>query len=160
MANSATLPPQGERTGHPAPARGTVPLWALWFGFLAGPAAWSVQTLVDLSVSAHGCYPQLYPLRAPTIVGLRVITLAVSVVAVAVAVVALVIAWRSWRRTRGEHQENSGRGSQHEEGTAALETGEGRTRFMALAGVLTSLTFVVVTAVHLVTIILVPPCLG
>ena len=157
MANSATMEREGR---HPAPARGEVASWALWFGLLGGPAAWSAQTLIDLAISAHGCYPQLYPLRAPVIVGVRVIALAVSVVSVIVCAVALLVAWRSWRRTRGEHQEHSGRGSEHEAPTAALETGEGRTRFMALAGLLTSITFVLVTVMHLVTIVIVPPCAG
>ena len=157
MANSATMERGG---GHPAPARHEVPSWMLWFGLLGGPAAWSAQTLIDLALSAHGCFPQLYPLRAPVIVGVRVIALAVSVVAVIVCAVALVVAWRSWRRTRGEHQEQSGHGREHGTRTAALETGEGRTRFMALAGLLTSITFLLVSVVHLVTIIVVPPCAG
>lgn len=157
MANSATIK---RDAGHPAPARGEVASWALWLGLLGGPAAWSAQTLIDLAISAHGCYPQLYPLRAPVIVGVRVIALAVSVVSVIVCVAALLVAWRSWRRTRGEHQENSGRGREHEARTAALETGEGRTRFMALAGLLTSATFTLVAALHLVTIVIVPPCAG
>lgn len=164
-ARTATVGPQDTRAatsseGHPAPERGRVPLSLLWFGFLGGPAAWSVQALVNTSLAAHACYPHLTPLAAPIARGLRGLTFAVGVAAVAVCVAAAVVAWRTWSRTRGEHQQGSGRGREHEPSSALLETGEGRTRFMALAGVLTSLTFLVVTVADAAAILLVTPCGG
>ena len=65
--SSATQPADG----HPAPARRQVPLSALWFGFVGAPAAWSVQTLVNLSLTSHTCYPRLTPLLTPTTGGHR-----------------------------------------------------------------------------------------
>jgi hypothetical protein len=144
--------------GHPAPERAHVRAGVLWFGLFGGPAAWSVQTLVNLSVASHACYPRLFPLNAPAIGGLRGIVFVVSIVAVLVSVVAAVSAWRAWQSTRHEHQESSGKANQHQTEAAALETGEGRTRFMALAGLLTSMTFVLVSLVHLSTVFLVTPC--
>lgn len=41
---------------------------------------------------------------------------------------------------------------------AALEIGEGRTRFMAMSGILTSITFVVASVVHGLALFLVQPC--
>lgn len=147
-----------EENGHPAPARGRVPLSALWFGFVGAPAAWTVQTLVNTPLSAHSCYPRLTPLGTPTTGGLRGIAFAVSLVALVVCVAATAVAWRTWKRTREEHQQRTGRGREHEPGSALLETGEGRTRFMALAGVLTSITFLAVSAAHTAAIFLVSPC--
>ena len=144
--------------GHPAPERVRVHSAALWFGLFGGPAAWSVQTLVNLPVASHACYPQLFPLDAPVTGGLRGIVFIVSLLAVLVSVTAAVCAWRAWRETRNEHQDKSGKANQHQAEAAALETGEGRTRFMALAGVLTSGTFVLVSIVHLSTVFLVAPC--
>ena len=146
-------------TAHPAPARGRAGLGALAFGLFGAPAAWSVQTLVNLPVAAHGCFPRLAPLSAPA-TAVRGVVFAVSVAALVVCVAAAAVAWRSWARTRDEQQEGSGQGAEHAPESALLETGEGRTRFLALAGVLSSLTFLLVSAAHAATVLLVPPCGG
>ena len=149
----------GEMQGrHPAPARGHVAPAALWFGIFGGPAAWTIQTLVDLPLASHACFPRLEPLARPVLHGMQGIVLVVSLLAVAVSIAAGLVAWRSWSRTRAEQQEGAGKGSDHDHPSALLETGEGRTRFMALCGVLTSIVFVVVTAAQLATVMLVAPC--
>lgn len=144
--------------GHPAPARDRVPLAALWFGVFGAPAAWTVQVLVNLALASHACFPRLFPLAAPVTGGLRGIVVGVSLVAIAVSAAAAVVAWGTWRRTRDEHQQGSGRAREHSSGAALLETGEGRTRFMALAGVLTGVTFLLVTILNTAAIFLVSPC--
>ena len=145
--------------GHPAPARGNVPLWTLWFGFLGAPLGWTLQTLANTAITSHGCYPQLYPLSSPITGGLRGILFVTSVVAIVLAVAALAMSFSTWRRTSAEHQEKSGAAaSRHDQSTAALETGEGRTRFMALSGVLTSVVFLIVILAHTATVFVVVPC--
>ncbi len=144
--------------GHPAPLRGAVAPAALWFGLAGGFVAWSIQTLINLSLASHSCFPSLYPLGAPALHGMIGIAFVVSLVALIVCVAAAAIAWRSWSATRNEHQQSSGEGRAHAPGHALLETGEGRTRFMALAGVLTSVTFVLVSLVHTASLFLVSPC--
>jgi len=144
---------------HPAPARGRVRLATLAFGLFGAPAAWTVQTLVNLPVAAHGCFPRLDPLSTPA-TAIGGVAFAVSVLALLVCVAATAAAWRAWTRTREEHQAGSGRGAAHDPKTAALETGEGRTRFLALAGVLTSTTFLLVSAAQLAAVFLVAPCGG
>ena len=156
VAGNATAPESA--AGHPAPARGRVPLSALWFGLVGAPAAWSVQTLVNLSLAAHSCFPRLTPLTSPTLDGLRGIIFAVGLGSLAVCIAATAVASRSWWHTREEHQAQSGRGEEHDPSSAALETGEGRTRFMALAGLLTSITFLLVSAINTAAIFLVSPC--
>jgi hypothetical protein len=150
--------PDSDRATHPAPARGQVGLGALWFGLAGGFAAWSVQTLVNLALASHACYPRLYPLAAPVVAGMRGIVFAVGLAALAVCVAAMATAWRSWARTRHEQQPATGSGQNLTPETALLETGEGRTRFLAFAGVLTSVTFLLVSVVHTTTLFLVAPC--
>jgi hypothetical protein len=145
--------------GHPAPARGSVALWTLWFGFLGAPLGWTLQTLANTAVASHGCFPQLFPLSSPTTGGMRGILFGISTVAIVSGVAALAVSFSTWRRTNGEHQEKSGEGARrHDPSTAALETGEGRTRFMALSGVLTSFVFLVVIIAHTAAVFVVVPC--
>lgn len=160
MADGVALPRGGraESTGHPAPARARVPLGALWFGIFGGPVAWSIQTLVNLPVASHGCFPRLEPLDHPVIGNVSGITFIVGVFAVIVCVAAAAVSTRTWLRTRGEHQESAGSSREHANATALAETGEGRTRFMALSGVLASLTFLVLTLVQTASVFLVSPC--
>lgn len=145
--------------GHPAPARGNVALWLLWFGFLGAPLGWTLQTLANTAVASHGCYPKLFPLDKPSMGGMRGILFAISIAAIVVGVAALAVSFSAWLRTRSEHQEQSGEGARgHGRSTAALETGEGRTRFMALSGVLTSIVFLIVILAHTAAVFVVIPC--
>ena len=145
---------------HPAPARNDVSSGLLWFGLVGGPLAWTVQTLVDLALTSHGCYPRLFPLAAPMLAGLRGILAIVSVAALIVCIVAALVAMRSWNRTRHEHQSSSGAGEKHGPSAALLETGEGRTRFLALSGLMTSIVFTIAVLAHTVSIFIVGPCGG
>lgn len=142
---------------HPAPARAHVALAALWFGLFGGPVAWSIQTLVNLPVASHGCFPRLEPLSLPA-GNVRGVVLTVGVLALLVCASALATAIRSWSRTRHEHQRASGSASEHDPSAALAETGEGRTRFMALSGVLLSLTFLLMSLVHTAALFMVGPC--
>ena len=145
---------------HPAPERHRVAPFTLWFGLLGAPAAWAIQTLVNLPISAHACFPRIFPLAVPAAGALRGILFVVCIAAIIVGVAALWAAVRGWQRTREEHQSGSGKGGQHDRGTALAETGEGRTRFMAAAGVLTSLTFLLVSVAQTAVVFLVAPACG
>jgi len=135
--------------------------FTLWFGLVGAPAAWSVQTLVNLPISSHACFPRIFPLEAPATGALRGILFVVSLAAIIVSVVALRTAVRGWEMTREEHQSGTGKGDQHARGTALAETGEGRTRFMAAAGVLASATFLLVSIAQTAVVFLIaPPCGG
>lgn len=143
-----------EATGaptHPAPARDRIALGTLWFGLFGAAVAWSVQLLVDYVVAAHSCFPRLYPLDTPTIgrAPLWWITVIVSVVMLIVGVLGGLAAVRSWTATRHE----TGGHTQW-----ALDTGEGRTRFMATAGLVTSAIFIVAILVTTASAIVVTPC--
>jgi hypothetical protein len=141
----------GGSVGHPSPAREDVGLASLWFGLGGGAAAWSVLTIVNYAIAAQQCYPRMAPLALPMIGtrNLSTVLLAVSGVAILIAVVATIVAFISWRRTSHE----SG-GDTH----WALDTGEGRTRFMAVSGLMTSAVFLLAIIVETMSIVTVHAC--
>jgi hypothetical protein len=134
---------------HPAPAEHRVALAALWFGLFGAPVIWSIQLMLNYALVAHACYPASEPLSAPVFGGLRTTVLATSAVALVIALAAGATAWQSWRATRQEH-----RGGEE----ALLEVGEGRTRFMALAGMLVSGLFLLGVIMNSIPLFIMQPC--
>ncbi len=114
---------------HPAPHRHEVPPPVLWFGLLLGPLAWTVQELASYAITAHACFPARDQRFALPIGRAADWHHAVQVGTILLGVAALALALWGWRaisaaeRAQPEHQ---------------AEVGEGRTRFMALAGLLVS----------------------
>jgi hypothetical protein len=149
MDTHAHTGPVPAAAGHPAPRRHLASLAALWFGFFGAPLAWSVQELVNTPVVGHACFPRSEPLHAPVFGGTVALALAVSAVTALVALAALLTALRTWRSVRLGHDR---------EESALLEVGEGRTRFMALAGILLGAVFLLGIVMHAIPILLVPPC--
>ncbi|MEO8925457.1 MAG: hypothetical protein ABI330_22000, partial [Caldimonas sp.] len=131
--------------------RNRVIRWAVWFGLLGAPLAWSLQELVNVSLAGHACYPHDTPLATPLWTNLNAMSLWVEVVAIAICIAALIVAIVSWRRTRHERP-----GDAHQ----LLGSGDGRTRFMAMAGVMTSVLFLLGTLLAVLNIAGVPPCGG
>lgn len=132
---------------HPAPHRQRVGMLALGFGIVGAPLAWNIELLAGTALSGHQCFPRYMPLAVPLWTGTWGFLLAMSVVAIVIAIAAGLVAWRSWRRTRDEKP-----GSVH--------GGEGRTRFMAMCGLLCSGLFMVALVFTLAAILLVPLCSG
>lgn len=135
--------------GHPAPARGVVPLWRLWFGLFGAPAVWALQLIADYALVSHFCYPSDTPLADPTWGGTRTVTVVVSVLTLLGAVAALWTAIASWRQLR------EGREREHHQ---LLEVGEGRARFMAFAGILLSSVFIFGILMNGLPVITMPLC--
>ena len=136
---------------HPSPQRSRVSLWAMWFAILGAPVAWSVQQLVNPPMFAHGCFPHDVPLTDSIWSNTRTVATLVEVVALAVCILAGAIAWRSWQRTRDEKP-----GSGHH----LLEAGDGRSRFMAMVGLISSGLFLLTVVVATAMLYMVPPCNG
>jgi hypothetical protein len=134
---------------HPAPTERALTPPALWFGLFGAPVAWSLQLLASYALVAHGCYPDAEPMTMPVVPGLRTLVLGTGAAALAVAVLAGGSAWRSWRATQREHAGG------HE---SLLEAGEGRTRFMALAGMLLSAVFMLGIVMNVVPLLMLRPC--
>ena len=152
----STVPPRPpvqvstpEGPGHPAPARHGVSSRRLFFGIFGGPAAWSIQLLANYALVEWRCAPRLAGAPVPSLGPTGTALLLLGAAAVGVTLAAFVVAFSVWRSSAGEVQG----GVVH-----ALDAGEGRTRFMGLAGVAMSALFFVACAVTLVTTLLLPRC--
>lgn len=118
--------------GHAAPARHAVGKWALWYGVLGAPTAWLVVQMLDYGAASHVCGARSAESGAQLVRGTEPWFLWLTGFAFLIALGASSVAYRNWRRTRNEQS-----GSGHH----LLELGEGRTRFMAMCGLLTSVSF-------------------
>ena len=130
--------------GHPAPQRERVGLLPVAFGLTGAPLAWIGLSLVNYGVASQGCTPPLEN-RFGAILGAAV------ALALVVALAALWAAYGAWRRS---HAEQAGGGER------TMEVGEGRTRFLALCGIVTSLGFLIGIAFALLPLVMVPSCAG
>lgn len=135
--------------GHPAPARHAVSSGRLFFGFFGGPAAWSIQLLAGYTLVEWRCAPRLPGAPVPPLGPTGTALLLVGAAAIGVALTALVVAFSIWRSSAREV---------HGGVVHALDAGEGRTRFMALAGVAMSALFLVACVVTLAAALLLPAC--
>ncbi|HWG11539.1 MAG TPA: hypothetical protein VN693_08610 [Rhodanobacteraceae bacterium] len=128
---------------HPAPHRHRVSLGALVFGIAGAPLAWNVELLAGAALAGHQCYPRDIPLSLPRWTGTWEFLLTLSLAAIVLGLSAGGVAWHSWGRVRDEM---SGSG------------GEGRTRFLALSGMLCSGLFLLALLFTLAVVWLVPLC--
>jgi hypothetical protein len=123
------------------------------FGLIGGPLAWFVQLDVGYALASWPCFPKdqrgLLPVAGfawtwPTmIIGMSA--------AVAIALAALLVSWRRFRTTSPELSGVPG---------ARLEAGTGRTRFLALWGILLGGTFALATLLTSVGFMVLPRCAG
>jgi hypothetical protein len=137
---------------HPSPHRGRVSLVALLLGLGIGPAAWAAQLMLGYGLSSYACFPGDQPFEhapPPGWSGERPGLLAVNLACLVVALAGCWISWASWRSTRQE----KGGGSE-----ALLRRGEGRSRFLALCGLLASAGFAVAILFDTAAILGVPAC--
>jgi hypothetical protein len=141
------LPPSSAR--HPSPQRHRVGLAALFFGLAAAPLGWNVQLLLSTALSGHACYPRDVPLAVPAWSGTWGVLLAIGVAGLALAAAGGLVSWRNWRRTRGESAGAAER---------LFEVGEGRTRFLAMFGLLASFLFAIGIVFATAGVLLVPLC--
>jgi hypothetical protein len=137
--------------GHPAPHRHKVSLASLLFGFWGGPIAWIGQLFFNYGLSSNACYPGRTPLTEIP-VGWRWIDpalLAFDVAALLVGAAAAFAAYRAFAITREEME-----GDPHH----LLEVGEGRSRFLALCGLITAGGFLLIMLFNTLSLLLVPLC--
>lgn len=136
------------RDPHPAPRRARIDSWEAVIGIVAAPLLWAAQLTAGSAYGGAACFPDnggrlvdgAIALAPPVIV---------SAVALLGALAAAVMAWRLICRTRGEKGEGS---------EGVLDTGHGRTHFMARWAVILSLGFALAILVNLVAMLGTPPC--
>lgn len=145
--------PEHALSHHPAPHRGRVSIGKLAFSVVAGPLAWFLQLNVGYALASWPCFPadqrmpspgSEYAWSFPGMVG-------ALFGAVLIALAALWVAWTILHNTRteapGDHRQ-------------LMEVGAGRTRFLALWGVLLGSGFAIATLVTAVAFIVLPRCAG
>lgn len=150
-SSAGSSSPAAHGQPHPAPHRARVRAWSLWFAIAGAPLAWLMQLVVNAVLAGNACYPHDVPLAQPAWPQLLQVSAGVEVVALLICLAAGATAWRNWRRS---HAEAPGDGHQ------AVASGDGRTRFMAMVGMLCSALFLGATALAFAFIGTVPPCAG
>jgi hypothetical protein len=128
---------------HPAPARARVSWLIVAIGLFVAPAAWLVQLNASVVLGSKQCRGE------PA--GWHLAIVAVGIAAAVLALVALASAASAWSRTHAE-----GPGDHH----AALTSGHGRTRFLALSGIIFSCMFLVAVIFALFVPWMVGACSG
>lgn len=126
------LHPLAPDVGHPSPERARVSVPLMLTALFLAPAVWTVQILTAYVLAARFCFPTYTPLAGTLVPGLSGWTVAGSVVALIFAGCAMWASHTAWTRTRSEKEGGA---------RSALETGQGRTRFLALCGVVITAIF-------------------
>ena len=136
--------------GHPAPHRHNVSGWLLLIVLAAPAVTWWLQSVFNYYVSGYACFPHDAPLESARFPALMwSVLVGLTLVALAVSITSFLLSYRAWDRTRGEMQ-----GS----GNDIVEVGEGRTRFLALSGMLVSGLFVAAVVFNTLGLIFLRPC--
>jgi hypothetical protein len=144
MADNASI----GHEAHPAPHRDRARLAELTFATIAPPLAWSLHLIFNYALASHSCFPDGAPLVS-YLAGIRPLLVAADVAGLAVSVVATFLGYRIWRATRQEMAEPA---------PPMIETGEGRTRFLGIWGVLIGLGFVLAIVFDSVALWILPIC--
>ena len=129
--------------GHPAPGRAhTKDRW-LWFGFLGGPVAWSLQLAINGSLAGLACLGDAATPDVEMAGWTQPAVIVVNLAALAVAAVALIVSVLNLRKT---WEAEAG------EGHGVMGAGEGRTRYMSVWGIWTSLLFLCAIAFNTISV--------
>lgn len=123
----------------------------MWFGFLGGAAAWSVQELAGYALMAHSCDPLGTPLASPTTGPAWFATLAISVTALAVALAAYIVSRRTVARTNVDPALGwSGAAAESDRTTAR--------RYLAFGGQLMGVVFTLLIVFNAIALLAETPC--
>jgi hypothetical protein len=136
------LHPLARAVEHPSSAKGTLARWRIVTGLVLAPAAYALLVISGYTIAANECSAGAHPS-----VTLRL----VDFVAIAAIATGLLISLINFRTTRTEA------GGGH---SATQDIGEGRTRFLAYAGLCASGIFGLAVLIHLTTIFVLDRCLG
>lgn len=137
---------------HPAPARRRVPGLRVLAGIAGAPLAWVAQMSLSEPLAAQTCYPGTHPLALPMLPSLRLLLAAISIACLLAALACGAQAWSDWRAVRAEQPP--------EKPEAAVDTGAGRTRFLALLGLMSSALFAAAILFTALAALLIAPCGG
>lgn len=140
-------------SGHPAPQRDAVSPRLAAFMLFTGPLAWFAQFCIGVALTDWPCFPDVDRRTVP-VEGYYWSGDAALAVLVLCALLSIASGLVSWRALRRVSDEKPG-GHAH-----LIETGHGRTRFVALWGTILGASFSVATLTTLAGFAMVPRCLG
>ncbi|HEX3753751.1 MAG TPA: hypothetical protein VHV26_01615 [Rhizomicrobium sp.] len=142
--SQTTLDPVGA-----APETRRITFILLLFGATVAPIFWLGQLMLGYWATAIGCYSGDHPAASVPTQTIVNALIAFDIVALLACAASAAVSWRSWRHTRHE------KGGDH---SYALHTGEGRSRFLALWGMFSSLWFFGAVLFNTIASLTVPPC--
>ena len=137
------------RPHHPAPNRARIGALAVMFSLFGAPASWVVLMAADTIASSHACYPHTMPLVEPLWQDMSNWLALVSGLCLLISVIAGVFALKAWRCTRHEIDADK----KH-----AVDRGIGRTRFLAVMGLMSSGLFIIAILLTIAALGLIPAC--
>lgn len=157
MSASSNHPEGARQTGCPAPpvcidkpvGGGSLSPLAMLFGLFGAAAVWFFQTAFGEALTAQACFTHRTFVADSHWTWLSVTAGAVTACALLLGIAGVGVAWHNWRAMRDTHSDAVRR---------ALDTGHGRRQFLALAGVLFSLLFLVGLVAAGLAELLVSPC--
>lgn len=131
---------------HPSPHRDRVNRWTLLFATTAAPLIWMGQFLFGESLTAAICFPGDTPMTMQPGAWLQWLLVAFDAVAILVAIAAGLVSYGLWQRARGESEGDP------------LEVAEGRTRYLAMWGMMASGGFLAAIIFETFASLMVPRC--
>lgn len=134
---------------HPAARRHHFRLICLLIAVLAPPAGWSMHLIVNYASASRACFPDGTPQSGPSTQSLWLLLITIDIVSLAISGVAAALAYRSWKTSAAEMAEHA---------SPMVETGEGRTRFLAIWGLLIGVGFFVAVIFDFVGLWILPIC--
>ena len=137
---------------RPGPYRGPVSFAELAFGLAGGPIAWAVELNVGYGLASWPCFPGERRLQLP-LYGYDWSWPAMVAILFAATFVSLLALWVAWRGFQKSHAE-APRPDGH------VDTGTGRTRFLALWGIVFSGGFALASLATGVAYLTMPRCGG
>ncbi len=144
---------QASLSHHPAPHREHASTFASAFGLLGGPLAWFIQLCAGYGMASWSCFPKDQRVIAPPDTAAwtwpTMVTLLIASIVIATA--AFFAARHNFKRTQAEGEG----GHAH-----LLEVGTGRTRFIALWGMILGAGFAAATVIDAVAFVVLPRCAG
>ncbi|WP_246247050.1 hypothetical protein [Candidatus Methylobacter favarea] len=115
------------------------------------PLLWVVQMSLSEALAAYACYPHQAPLAAPVWSSLVLMLAGISLICLIGALLSGFTAWSLWRQAE---QERKFPGTDKNR----LADAQGRRRFLARLGMMSSLLFIIATLFTGCAIIFVSPC--
>jgi hypothetical protein len=125
----------------------------LVFIVIGGPVAWYLQLTVNYGLVSHPCFPHFEPQQGylPGWAWVGPVILVFNLLAILAALACGLLALRLWRATSEAYPPVYNQ---------LLPPAAGRTRFLAVCGILTGFGAVAATVFDLIALFAVPPCLG